>query len=146
MMMSSFLFVSVLLLSCLSAAAQSRQFSGSAGYNYQNSDQGHGVHANLNGWFASGQFDFNDQFSVVAEMDSYYGRVQGVSATQQNFVIGPQYTFRHDEARLRPYVYVQAGDQRSSSAGNVEHAFDLQAGGGVQLNLTQRLAMQLTPA
>jgi hypothetical protein len=135
----------LLLLSCLPAAAQSRQFSGSAGYNYQNSDQGHGVHANLNGWFAAAQFDFNDHFSVVTEMDSYYGRVQGASATQQNFVIGPQYTFRADEAKLRPYVYLQAGDQRSS-AGNVEHAFDLQAGGGLQVNLTQRLALQLTPA
>jgi hypothetical protein len=86
------------------------------------------LHANLNGWFAAGQFDFNDHFSVVGEIDSYYGSVQTTSATQQNFVIGPQYTFRADKAKLRPYVYLQAGDQRSSSAGNVEHAFDLQLG------------------
>jgi hypothetical protein len=59
--------------------------------------------------------------------------------------IGPQYTFRQDEAKVRPFVYLQAGDQRSSSAGNVEQAFDLQLGCGLQVSLTQRLALQLTP-
>jgi hypothetical protein len=41
---------------------------------------------------------------------------------------------------------LQAGDQRSSSAGDVEHAFDLQLGGGLQISLTRRLTLQLTPA
>jgi hypothetical protein len=41
---------------------------------------------------------------------------------------------------------MQAGDQRSSSADNVQHAFDLQLGGGLQVRLTQMLSLQLTPA
>jgi len=136
----------VLLAFCLPALAQSRQLSGTLGYNYQDSDQGHGVRANLNGFFVSGQFDFNDHVSLVAEVDSYYGTVQGAGATQQNFVIGPQYTFRDEKAKARPFLYVQGGDQRSSSAGNAAHAFDLQIGGGLQLNLSERLSLQLTPA
>jgi hypothetical protein len=61
-------------------------------------------------------------------------------------VIGPQYTFRADEAKVRPYIYLQAGDQRSSSAGNVDHAVDLQIGTGLQFTVTPRLAVQLAPA
>jgi hypothetical protein len=136
----------VLLALCLPSPAQSHQISGTLGYNYQLSDQGRGVHANLNGFFVASQFDFNDHISVVAEMDSYYGRVRTESATQQNFVIGPQYTFRREKAKARPFVYVQGGDQRSASAGNAAHAFDLQLGAGVQLSLSERVSLQLTPA
>ena len=49
------------------------QLSVSGGYNYQNSDQGHGIHVNLNGWFASAQFNLNKTVSLSAEIDSYYG-------------------------------------------------------------------------
>jgi hypothetical protein len=31
-----------------------------AGYNHQNSDQGHGVRVDLNGWLASAQFHLNN--------------------------------------------------------------------------------------
>ena len=135
----------LLLALCVMAFAQSREASGTIGYNYQYSDQGHGERSNLNGFFASGQLDFSDHLSIVGEVDSYYGKVGGVTATQQNFVLGPQYTFRTEKANLRPFVYLQSGDQRSGSAGNVEHAFDLQLGGGVQINLTDALSLQVTP-
>jgi hypothetical protein len=80
--------IMILLLSIvcclLPAGAQSHTFSGSVGYNYQNSDHGQGFRANLNGWFAAGQFDFNDHLSVEGEADSYYGRLQDTPSTQQN--------------------------------------------------------------
>src|SRR3954468_16508602 len=85
--------------------AQSHEILMTAGYNYQNSDQGNGVRANLNGWFAAGQYGFNNTVSIAAEIDSYYGVIQGQSATQQNFIVGPQFTFRGDEAKLRPFLY-----------------------------------------
>jgi hypothetical protein len=43
-------------------------------------------------------------------------------------------------------VYVEAGDQRLSSAGTVDHFFDLQVGGGVQVKLSDRFAPQFVPA
>jgi hypothetical protein len=50
---------------------------------------------------------------VTVEADSYYGNLNGQSQAQQNFVIGPQFTFRDDRAKLRPFLYAQGGDQRS---------------------------------
>ncbi len=136
----------IVLVSCLRLLAQSHQVSVAGGFNYQNSDQGRGVRVNLNGWFASAQFDLNNTVSIGIEADNYYGSLGGVGMTQQNFVIGPQFTFGGDQAKLRPFIYAQAGDQRSASSGSVDHAFNLQIGGGVQVKLSQRISLQITPA
>jgi hypothetical protein len=84
--------------------------------------------------------------SINLEIDNYYGSIQGASSTQQNFVIGPQVTFGSERSKLRPLVYVEAGDQRSSPACAVDHSFDLQIGGGFQVKLADRFALQLVPA
>jgi hypothetical protein len=134
------------ILLCPPLMAQSHQLEFTTGYNFQNSDQGSGVRANLNGWFSSLSFDLTRVLSINVEVDDYYGSVQGANSKQQNFVIGPQLTFGSETAKLRPLVYVEAGDQRSSSAGTVDHSFDLQIGGGVQLKLSDRFALQFVPA
>ena len=103
--------VSLALMSALSLLAQSHQLDMTAGYNYQNSDQGEGIRANLHGWFADLQYDLSEHLAVTAEVDSYYGHSQGESLQQQNFVVGPQFTLRKEEARSRPFVYVQSGLQ-----------------------------------
>ena len=89
-------------MSALSLLAQSHQLDMTTGYNYQNSDQGQGIRASLHGWFADLQYDLTEHFAVTAEVDSYYGHSQAESVRQQNFVVGPQFTFRNEEARLRP--------------------------------------------
>jgi hypothetical protein len=136
----------MILVFCAPLLAQSHQVSITGGYNYQNSDQGQGVRVNLNGWYAAAQFDLNNTVSLSAEADNYYGSLQGMSMTQQNFIVGPQFTFGDEEARFRPFVYTQAGDQRSVTGGNVDHAFNLQIGGGIQIRLSERTSLQVTPA
>jgi hypothetical protein len=138
--------VVVLLLLCPTLHAQSREVELTAGYNYQNSDQGEGVRTNLNGWYASAQYDLNSFFAMTVEADNYYGNLNGQSQSQQNFIMGPQFTFRADEAKLRPFLYAQSGDQRSVSQDSVAHAFNLQLGGGVQVKLSERFSLQLSPA
>lgn len=126
--------------------AQSHQLDLATGYNFQDSDQGEGIRKNLNGWYASLQYDLSEMVSVTVEVDSYYGSLQGRSLRQQNYIAGPQLTFRSARARWRPFVTIQAGDQRSSLAGAVTHAFDLQIGAGLETKLNQRVSLQLTPA
>jgi hypothetical protein len=133
------------ILGAWAISAQSHEIDFEAGYNYQNSDQGKGVRADLNGWFGSLQYDLNELVGITAEVDTYYGTSQGHYLRQQNYVIGPQFTFRSSESKLRPFVSVQAGDQRSSSVGAIGHAFDLQIGGGLQVRLNHRLSIQFTP-
>jgi hypothetical protein len=124
----------------------SRELSATGGYNYQNSDQGNGTRTNLHGWFVGAQFDFNPMIAITGEVDNYYSSRRDGSIKQQNFVAGPQITFRNQEAKLRPFVYVQLGDQRASSGGTVIHALNMQCGGGFQLKLQDRMSLQLTPA
>jgi hypothetical protein len=125
--------------------AQSRQFDISAGYNYQSSDEGGGMRTNLNGWYGAAQLDFTHMIAITVEADNYYGALSGESERQQNFVIGPQLTFGSEKATLNPYTYLQGGDQRSSSSGSAEHAFNLQLGGGVQWKWSDNFALQATP-
>ena len=144
--MTRFLLALALFFATPLMAQSSKQFDVTLGYDYQNSDQGEGLRTNLNGWFGSAQFDFTKTFALTAEMDNYYGTFQEKPARQQNFVVGPQLTFGHEKAKAKPFVYLQGGDQRSSSAGNVEHAFNLQLGRGFQLQISERFALQVTPA
>src|SRR5258708_26067756 len=134
------------ILLCPPLMAQSHQLEFTTGYNFQNSDQGSGVRANLNGWFSSLSFDLTHVLSINVEVDNYYGSIQGANSKKQNFVIGPELTFGSETAKLRPLVYVEAGDQRSSYAGMVDHSFDLQVGGAVQVKLSDRFALQFVPA
>jgi hypothetical protein len=140
------LAIAVVFLLCTPLFGQSHQLEFTTGYNFQNSDQGGGVRANLSGWFSSLSFDLNRTLSINMEVDNYYGSVQGASSKQQNFIIGPQLTFGSEKAKLRPLVYVEGGDQRSSSAGMVDHSFDLQAGGGIQIKMSDIFSLQLVPA
>jgi hypothetical protein len=136
----------VLLLASVPITARSQQFDVAGGYNYQNSDQGKGLRTNLHGWYVSAQYDLNDHFALTFEADNYYGTVIGQKERQQNFVFGPQYMFLHEERTARPLLYVQAGDQRSSTGDDAEHAFNLQIGGGLQIKVSERFALQFTPA
>jgi hypothetical protein len=104
------------------------------------------MRANLNGWFSSLSFDLTQTFSINVEVDKHYGSTQGASSKQQNFVMGPEITFGGEKSKVRPFVYLEAGDPRSSSAGRVDHSFDLQAGGGLQVKLNDRFALQFVPA
>ena len=144
--MTSLRYIALLVFLCCHVFAQSHELAVGGGYNYQNSDQGNGVRANLHGWFASAQFDLTNMVSLTAEVDNYYGHVQRQGTTQQNFIAGPQFTFGSEQAKIRPFAYAQVGDQRSSLGGNVENAFNLQVGAGVQIKLSDKLSLQFTPA
>jgi hypothetical protein len=127
------------------AMAQSHELDLVTGYNYQNSDEGKGLRSNLNGWYASLQYDLNDTIAITAEIDNYYGALRNQYLNQQNYVAGPQFTFRSSTAKLRPFIFIEVGDQRSSGMGNVTHSFELQICGGVELQLQDRISLQFTP-
>ena len=140
-------FTLILMAATLaSVPARAQELDLAGGYNYQNSDQGKGLRIQLNGWYASGQYDLTDHLALTLEADNYYGTLGGQTERQQNFVFGPQYMFLQEERKIRPFLYVQAGDQRSLTRDDVEHAVNLQVGGGFQVKLSERLALQVTPA
>jgi hypothetical protein len=103
------LTIIALMLLCSPLWAQSHKLDFTAGYNFQNSDQGSGVRSNLNGWFSSLSFDVTPVLSINLEVDNYYGSSHGASVKKHNFVIDPQFTFGSEEAKLRPLAYVKQG-------------------------------------
>jgi hypothetical protein len=86
-----------------------------------------------------------ENLAYVFEADNYYGKYHGQSANRHNFVFGPQYTFGDSEQTLRPLVYAEAGLQRSSAFGSVEHGINFQVGGGASYKLNDRVAVQFIP-
>jgi hypothetical protein len=135
----------LLILGAYTLMAQSHELDLVTGYNYQNSDEGKGLRSNLNGWYASLQYELNENVAITAEIDNYYGAFRNQYLNQQNYVAGPQFTFRSSTAKLRPFTFIEVGDQRSSGMGNVAHSFDLQVGGGIELQLQDRISLQFTP-
>jgi hypothetical protein len=135
-----------MILGAYTLTAQSHELDMATGYNYQNSDQGDGARSDLNGWYASLQYELNENVAITAEVDSYYGSFRGQAVKQQNYVVGPQFTFRGSTAKLRPFIFIQAGDQRSSAMGAVSHSFDLQIGTGLEVKIQDRISLQFTPA
>jgi hypothetical protein len=126
-------FFSFALVSAPSLLAQSHQLKLTTGYNYQNSDQRQGVRASLQRCFADLQYDLSEHAAITGEADTYYGSSQRESL-QQNFILGPQFTFQNEEAKLRPFLYDQSGVQRSSSAGTNDYALIQSASGGWRRN------------
>ena len=136
-------FLLLIALLCATAAAQSPKASVIAGYNFSHSDQGTG-YADLNGWFTQASFTLTELISLNFEVDNYYGSFQGARVNQHSYVAGPQFTF-NNSGKVQPFVNVEIGDQRNSSAGTIEHAFTAQVAGGVQVKLSERLALYLSP-
>jgi hypothetical protein len=82
------------LMSALSLLAQSRQLDMTTGYNYQNSDQGQGKRASLNGWFADLQYDLTERLAVTSTCklvavwsSSYWTESICRSRRQNNFAL-----------------------------------------------------------
>ena len=132
-------------LAVTSVASAQEKFDGTIGWNYSHSSIG-GASANINGWMAKFGYWTSDNLAYVFEADNYYGKYRGDSANRHNFMFGPQWTFGDSSTQnFRPLVYAQAGLQRSSAFGEVNHGISLQAGAGASYKLRDRVYLHLIP-
>ena len=115
-----------------------------AGYSYTHSDVGES-NAKLHGWYLQSSMFFTNHISLVVETDTYYGNFGGGSMNQHNYVIGPRYTFRSPQARIRPLVYAQAGDERTSTVSEIVNGYNLQLGGGLAVKMSRRVSLNVIP-
>jgi hypothetical protein len=132
-------------LAFTTVASAQEKFDGTFGWNYSHSSIG-GASPNLNGWMLKFGYWTSDNLAYVVDVDNYYGKYQGQSANRHNFMFGPQYTFgSSDTQNFRPLVYAQAGLERASAFGDVNHGISLQAGAGASYKLRDRVYLQLIP-
>jgi hypothetical protein len=129
---------------CVPAFAQDSKADLSVGYNYQRNDQGNG-YANLNGWYGAFTWNLSDKVGLAFESDNNWGHFKGQSLNQHTFLAGPSFKF-NNQGKVQPVIELLAGDQRSSSPGDVNHAFSFQPGLGFDVKLSKKVSLDLQPA
>jgi len=148
----------VLLLSVLSAAQSSTRTEIFGGYSYINQDISLTYpfgNSGLNGWNASVTFAVKRNLGVVADFSGFYpsyssgcGQACNDTARMHTLLVGPQVSINH--GRWKPFARFLIGDTNmytynagiDASTFTSNNSLTFGAGGGVDFNLTPRLAFR----
>ncbi|ADV80880.1 hypothetical protein [Terriglobus saanensis] len=114
------------------------------GWTYLYADVGAGERVHLNGWYVRPSWNLRRHFSVFADFTNYYGVTKKGSLNSHGFTAGLQKTL-FARARVRPGVFAEAGDVRSSNAG-VTNQFAFNAGFNLTIPVRRHFALTTTPA
>jgi hypothetical protein len=119
------------------------------GYSFFNIDRG--GEPNFHGWEASFAANVNRWFGVVGHFSGHYARASGSRLTEYNALFGPRITYR--KRRVAPYAHFLFGEARLSTGTHIivgspgrpnkSDSLAFAAGGGLNANLSQRLALRL---
>lgn len=116
-----------------------------AGWTYLWADQGSGQRSNLNGWFARPSFTLGKGYSAFADFTNYYG------ANKKGAINGHGYTFGASKniftrPRVKPTVFAEVGDVRSSNAATTVNQFAFATGFSFAVPITHWVSLAVTPA
>jgi hypothetical protein len=114
------------------------------GWTYLYADVGAGERANLNGWYARPSLNLPHHLSLFADFTNYYGVTKKGALNSHGFTFGMQKTLFPKE-KIRPGVFAEAGDVRSSNAG-VTNQFAFNAGFNLSIPVNKHFALTTTPA
>lgn len=113
------------------------------------------THPNLNGWEAGVEYKAFKDIGLVADFGGYYGSVfnnsGGGSLHTKTYLFGPRVSL---PGRISPFVHVLAGLEHQSTSDSVNaslfffpahstNAFAIDLGGGVDVDVTQRVRLRL---
>ena len=145
----------VCLLACSLAHAQADSPAGgkpktafgavAVGWTSLYADQGKGERANLNGWFGRPSVNLAKGYSLFADFTNYYGANKKGSVNSHGFTFGVAKQFLA-KARVKPSIFVEAGDVRASNAGMIVHQFAFNAGFSLAIPINKRVDFVVTPA
>jgi hypothetical protein len=147
--MRKFLTCAVLVftLSVLATAQEAPKAEVFGGFSYLHLDTkgAAGVEANHYGWNGALSLNANRWFGITADLSGHYRELApGVSFNSFTAVFGPQLTYRAEKAS--PFVHALFGVNRGSTGGLSDSAFAMALGGGLDINITKRLAFRLVQA
>ena len=121
-----------------SAIAQEPDFELFTGFQYARVPD---ADVNLFGWNLAFGGNLNEWFSIVGDISGGYGDVLGISVNVHTFTVGPQFNVRGGSGR--GFFQVLAGGARSSALGFSETDFALLVGGGIDLDISDRMALRV---
>ncbi len=115
------------------------------GWTYLWADQGNDYRSNLNGWFARPDFTIGKGYSAFADFTNYYGKNSRGGVNSHGFTFGiAKNVLTHP--RIKPSIFAEAGDVRSSSAGTITNQLSVNAGVNLSFPIRSWVALGVTPA
>ena len=115
------------------------------GYTFLYADQGHGERADLKGWFARPSVNFGrSPYSIFSDFTNYYGVNSKGAVNSHGETLGLNREFLR-KAKVRPSLFVEAGNVRASNAGSIVNQFDFNVGGSLAVPLTRIVSIAFTP-
>ena len=136
-------FIGFFALSAVAADYPKAEFFG--GYQFTHLEGG----VNANGWNFALNGNLSDSLGITADFAAAYKSSGGVSFRNYTYTFGPVLSLRANKA-YTPFVHALLGGDHASAgfagfSGSV-NGFALMAGGGVDANLTRRLAFRVAQA
>jgi hypothetical protein len=93
------------------------------------------------GWQASVNGNVHRMIGLVGDFAGQYKSVAGVGVSNHQFLFGPQFSVRSE--RITPFAHALVGGYRSSALGLSSTNLGLGIGGGLDLNVSPRLAIRV---
>lgn len=144
------LFLLVISFGCIEGHTQQKTTrpalgSFTAGWTYLYADQGAGERESINGWFLRPSINVGKGFNLFLSNTNYYGANRKGSLNSHALTVGVGHSIfvtRH----VKPSIFAESGDVRSSNAGNIVHQFAFATGFGLTIPLNKHVDLSLTPA
>ena len=114
-----------------------------AGYSWMNpGGQISGVHISemKAGYGVNATYNVDKWWGISFDVGGHYGD----NADAATIMVGPRFTFRQEDERVRPFMHFLAGLHRLSPEGlDANNGFGLAIGGGLDIILTRRIDLRL---
>lgn len=104
-----------------------------------NAANGNG-HETGNGGSGYVEYNLNRYLGIVADLGGYANTRTGIDNKELTYLFGPRFNWRF--AKFTPYVQSLFGGGYAWSSPNTQNAFALAVGGGLDYNLTSRIAIK----
>ena len=92
------------------------------------------------GWQASVNGNLHRRVGIVADFGGQYKSPAGIGISNYQFLFGPQISMRQE--KVTPFVHALVGANRTSAIGLSATNLALGMGGGLDLNVSDRLALR----
>jgi len=93
------------------------------------------------GWQASVNGNLHRRLGIVGDFGGQYKSIAGIGISNYQFMFGPQISARQE--KVTPFVHALFGASRTSALGLSSTNLGLGIGGGLDLNVSDRLAIRV---
>jgi opacity protein-like surface antigen len=141
--MKKLVLVMMLLLSfsVMAAAQDAPALEVFGGYSFLRCDTGSDdIACNLSGWSGSAAINANRYIGGLIEFSGNYGTVNEETLRIHSLLVGPRFTYRME--KVTPFAQMLLGVVRENAADSLTNRFGMTFGGGIDVNITDRIAIR----